>query len=271
MLVFVINLDRDRDRLTRMIAECDRVGLKFERFAAVDGRHLGADLRAQFFDGDAQHEPALTPGEVGCYASHLSLHRLLQSRDAPFAVVLEDDVRLDDDLVTTIEQAINAVDDWDIIRLSNAAKSVFQPVAPLANGREVVRYWTVPNGTGGYLISRAGAMKFAAAAAKRKMPVDEDMRRPWRFELTTYGVLPPPIEPDVFGDSQIDQMGRNRKLPARARFKDAADWRDFIPRFRHRANLFGAHGYIRALVRSSAASIVKRVRGRKAAAALYRL
>lgn len=271
MWVFVINLDRDRDRLTRMIAECDRVGLAFERFAAVDGRHLEADLRDQFFDGNTQHEPAFTPGEIGCYASHLRLHRLLEDSDTEFALILEDDVQLSDDLVPTIEAAVSAVGDWDIIRLSNATKSVVQPIAPLGNGRELVRYWTVPNGTGAYLINRTGAIKFAESIEKRTLPVDEDMRRPWRFGLNTYGVLPPPVEPDVFGSSQIDTMGRDRKLSARARFKGAAPGRDAAAQFRYRLQQFGVRGYVRAHLRSLMASIVKRVRGRKAAAALYRL
>lgn len=271
MWVFVINLDRDRDRLTRMIAEGERVGLTFERFAAVDGRRLEADLRDEFFDGDTPHEPAFTAGEIGCYASHLRIYRLLEGRDAECALVLEDDVRLADDLVATIEAAIKATPDWDIIRLSNATKSVFKPVAPLGNGRELVQYWTVPNGTGAYLINRTGAIKLLESVDKRTLPIDEDLRRPWRFGLNTYGVLPPPIDPDVLNVSQIDLMGRDRKLSARARFKEAAPWRDMSLQWRYRLETFGVPGACRAFLRSVAASIVKRLSGREAAAKLYRM
>lgn len=271
MWVFVINLDRDRDRLTRMITEGERVGLTFERFAAVDGNRLDAELRDQFYGGGAPHEPAFTAGEIGCYASHLRIHRLLEDRTGEFALVLEDDVRLADDLVPTIEAAVARADAWDIIRLSNSAKTVVLPVAPLGHGRELVKYWTVPNGTGAYLISRTGAIKFAEAYAKRTLPVDEDLRRPWRSGLNTYGVLPPPVEPDVLDTSQIDSMGRNRRLSARARFKDAAGYRDIVPQFRYRLETFGPLGFCRALVHSCAASVVKRVSGRAAAEKLYRL
>ncbi len=271
MWVFVINLDRDRERLTRMIAEGERVGLSFERFAAVDGNRLESDLRDQFFDGAEPHEPAFTAGEIGCYASHLRIHRLLEGRDGEYALVIEDDVQLADDLLPTIEAAVHAADDWDIIRLSNDTKSVVMPVAGLGNGRELVKYWTVPNGTGAYLISRTGAIKFSNAYAKRTLPVDEDMRRPWQSGLVTYGVLPRPVTPDVLENSSIDSTGRDRKLPARARFKDARRWHDFVPRLRYRYETFGAVGFLQALLRTISVAVVKQVRGRKAAAKLYRL
>jgi glycosyl transferase family 25 len=272
MWVFVINLDRDRDRLERMVAEAGRVGISFERFVAVDGDRLDSDLRDQFFTGDRPHEVAFTAGEIGCYASHLRIHHLLEAdTTGEYALILEDDVGLAEDLVPTIEAATSRAPDWDIIRLSNAPKSVVLPVAPLCGGRELVRYWTVPNGTGAYLISRTGAIKFADAATRRTLPIDEDLRRPWRSGLNTYGVLPPPVEPDVCGGSQIDCMGRNRRLPARTRFKDAAPYRDLLPALQYRLEVFGPLGFCRALMRSLMASTVKRLLGKEAAGKLYRL
>jgi glycosyl transferase family 25 len=271
MWIFVINLDRDRDRLARMVGEAQRVGISFERFVAVDGNRLDPDLRDQFFSADGPHEAAFTAGEIGCYASHLRIHRLLAEGGGECALVLEDDVRLADDLVATIESAKAHAPDWDIVRLSNATKSVVLPVAPLVGGRELVKYWTVPNGTGAYLISRSGAIKFAEAYERRTLPIDEDLRRPWRSGLNTFGVLPPPVEPDVVGNSQIDTMGRNRQAPARARFKDAARYRDFVATYRHRLESFGPVTFCRAVVRSLVASAVKRLRGKAAAEKLYRL
>ena len=272
MWVFVINLDRDRHRLERMVAQADRVGISFERFVAVDGNRLESDLRDQFYSGCNLHEPAFTAGEIGCYASHLRIHRLLEADEASqCALILEDDVHLADDLVATIEAAMARAPGWDIIRLSNATKSVVLPVAALGGERELVRYWTVPNGTGAYLISRAGAIKFAQAYRKRTLPIDEDLRRPWRIGLNTYGVLPPPVQPDVLGSSQIDSMGRNRRLPARARFKDAMRYRDVLSAFIYRIRMFGVLGFSRAFVRSLTASAAKRVQGRAAAERHYRL
>jgi len=272
MWVFVINLDRDHDRLARMVAEAGRVGISFERSVAVDGNRLEADLRDQFFAGNVPYEPALTAGEIGCYASHLRIHRLLEGdKIGEPALILEDDVRLAGDLVATIEAAMSRAPGWDIIRLSNATKSIVLPVAPLGGGRELVRYWTVPNGSGAYVISRTGAIKFAEAYTKRTLPIDEDLRRPWRSGLNTYGILPAPVEPDVLDSSRIDSMGRNRRAPARYRFRDARRRADVLASYHYRFTTFGPINFCRALVRSLAASLVKRLKGRQAAQRLYRM
>jgi glycosyl transferase family 25 len=271
MWIFVINLDRDRDRLVRMISEAQRVGISFERFVAVDGKRLEDDLRDQFFSPEGPHEPSFTPGEIGCYASHLRIHRLLAEKDGECALVLEDDVRLDEDLVATLESAMARAPDWDIIRLSNAPKAVVLPVAPLPGGRDLVRYWTVPNGTGAYLISRSGAIKFTESYTRRTLPIDEDLRRPWRSGLNTYGVLPPPVEPDVIGFSQIDTMGRDRSVSARARFDAANRYRNLSGVFKHRLEVFGPVNFLRGLWRTCVVAAVKRLYGRKAAEKFYRL
>ena len=273
VISYVINLDRDHERLDRMASEAKRAGLSFVRFAAIDGNELPVELRAQFFSDTGQpHEPALTPGEIGCYASHLSIHELLLSdKNNDYALVLEDDVRLSPDLLATIDAILAVLPKWDIIRLSNATKSVALPVASLPNGREIARYWTVPNGAGAYLISRSGAEKSLKLRGGRTLPIDEDLRRPWRSGLDTYGVLPPPVEPDVFGMSRIASMGRPDGVPARRRFKGAAHRLDRFAVWTYRLKLFGPTAFLRALIRSPIVSTVKRTLGPVAAERFFRL
>lgn len=272
MLIFLINLDRDQDRLSRMSGEAARVGIPFKRFPAMEGHRLEPPLRAQFFAGDVMHERALIPGEVGCYASHLLVNQLLlDSETDDCALVIEDDVCLADDLPSVIDAVRRLDRRWDIIRLSNRPKAVVLPVADLGGGRELVRFWTVPNGTGAYLMSKAGAAKFAAVHRKRTLPVDEEMRRPWRLDLDTFGVVPPPVEGDERSRSTIDPVGNNRCLAARSRFKDAAQHRDFLPLLRYRLATFGPVGCCRALARSAAMSLMRRIHGRSKVQQMCRL
>lgn len=256
-----------------MATEAKRAKLSFQRFAAIDGNALPGDLRALFLsDTGVPFEPALTPGEIGCYASHLSVHKLLLADERnDWALVLEDDVSLAPNLLATIDAALAKLPKWDIIRLSNATKSVALPVASLPNGREIARYWTVPNGAGAYLISRSGAEKFLKHHGERTLPIDEDLRRPWRSGLDTYGILPPPVEPDVFGMSRIESMGRPEGIPARQRFKEAANRMDRLTVWSYRLKVFGPAAFLRALVRSPLVSAVKRTFGPVAAARLFRL
>lgn len=214
---FVINLDRDRDRWTHMLAEAAKAGLEIERFAAVDGRHLPAAFEPWL--GAEETRRKLKPGEIGCYASHLALMKRIADGAAGDAVlILEDDLILPADLVALLD-AIEAhlPAGWDIVRLSNPPKRAFVPIAAAA-GRELVRYSKIPNNTGAYLISRDGARKFLSAAGARIRAIDEDLRRPWIFGMDTYGVVPAPIKSNIF-DSSIDALG-DRGL-GRRRFKFA--------------------------------------------------
>lgn len=272
MLAFVINLERDCQRLERVMAEADRVGLRLQRFAAVDGLDLDPELSSQFFaSGKIPHEPLLAAGEIGCYASHLRiLQRLAADEHDDVALVLEDDVHLSDDFVATLEAAIRGAPDWNIIRLSNATKSVVVPVAELPNGRELVSYWTVPNSAAAYLINRDGAAKFLKAYSKRTLPIDEDFRRPWRSDLTTYGVLPPPVRSGLYR-STITRMGRPFGIPARKRFAHATPARDLIASWVYRLRAFGPIGFFRALFREQLVAAVGRVFGWPAARRFSRL
>lgn len=92
----VINLERATDRRLRMEAEWRPVfgpGLTF--FPAVDRRSIEngevADLSCRPYGQSVRRR--LTYGETACLASHLSLLRqCLATTDAPFAIVMEDDV-----------------------------------------------------------------------------------------------------------------------------------------------------------------------------------
>jgi len=79
VLVQVINLERRPDRLSRMSAELEKAGLKFEVQVAVDGQL-------------ENHEPKfLSKGAVGCWKSHVNAMRRIVEAKAPFGLILEDD------------------------------------------------------------------------------------------------------------------------------------------------------------------------------------
>ncbi|MCX7359390.1 MAG: glycosyltransferase family 25 protein [Alphaproteobacteria bacterium] len=200
--IVVINLDRDTARMAHMRCELDRAGVSFERFAALRGDALPFDLSRYFPTG-----VALSPGEIGCYASHLAIMKQIVrgQRSAPL-LVLEDDVGLPADLGSALEKLIAVLPEhWDIVRLSYPTKLVTRPIAALGAGRHLVRYSRVPTTTGAYLISASGARKFLAERP-RSVPVDHDLRQVWDWDLNTYGVSPPLIAHDVLGVSSIDTL-----------------------------------------------------------------
>ena len=187
--VFVINLDRSTDRLAHVRAEFAREGLTFERFPAVDGTKLPPEL-VPYFRGSP-----LRPGEVGCYASHLSLWDRIAGRGGA-ALVCEDDISLPAGFAALLRSVLDeAPDGWDVIRLSSPTRRPVVPLCDLDGRHKLVRYWREPTLSGATLITPRGAHKLCKPGL-RTLPIDADLRRPWAFGLDTYGVHPNPVRQD---------------------------------------------------------------------------
>jgi glycosyl transferase family 25 len=183
--VFLINLDRSPERLAFMQAQFDRLGITVERIAAVDGASVPAWLRDEF--GGAHQ---LTPGEVGCYASHLLVAQRVVAEGLPFAIVLEDDATLDDAFLPAARAAARAAPQgWDYIHLCSVFKRSIVCVAELSATHKLIRYERQPVSTAAYVVSNAGARKWLNPM-RRVRPNDMDNRYAWVQGLDVYGVFP---------------------------------------------------------------------------------
>ncbi len=246
MRVFLINLDRDVDRLEHMREQLARAGLPYERVPACRGDDLPEWLRPYFEPAEGADPQALSPGEIGCYASHLSIMRhLVETPEGGPALVLEDDLRIDDGLRPLLAGLERLPSDWDMIRLSNPAKSAAVVRRHVEGVGDIVTYWRVPNNTGAFLITPRGAKQFLTYGGRRLRAIDEDLRRPWEHGLRIYGLLPPPIEANIL----VSSIGNTRReLPARKRFKAAPRHR--LDELAFRIREFGLFGSVVCWIRS---------------------
>ena len=169
-----------------MKTEADRIGIQFERIPGVNGANVPDWLHTQFLNSP------LLPNEIGCTASHLTAHKRIIDDGLPFAIVLEDDVRLEPGLTQAASEAIAAAPaGWDYIHLSATVTRAVYSVARLSNDRHLVRFLRVPLNAGGYLISRQGAEKMLAPRRRARLIDTEHqmasrVRRARRLPLTNH-------------------------------------------------------------------------------------
>lgn len=249
--IFLINLDRDPDRLVHMGAEIGRAGMHFERIPAVFGMEMPGWIEPYFLNLNGDIASNLRRGEVGCYASHLVVARRMVDANIPLALVFEDDLELPADFRALIAAMVQLLPTgWDIVRLSNQPKSAYVPVTALPGERELARYFRVPNNTGASLLSLSGARKLLRSGL-RDIQIDEHLRRPWDLGLETYGVVPAPIRSNIFEVSTIDIMhARGLSIEtamtklARRRF---ASPQAIINQMRWQIARFGLFGWARCL------------------------
>ena len=95
--IYVINLDRDIERLSDFQVMMEKNSLTFQRLPAVDGYDLDKkSLQSQGLISDRAHDK-LRRGEIACALSHKKLWQQQKNQFQPYVMVFEDDVKLPDD------------------------------------------------------------------------------------------------------------------------------------------------------------------------------
>jgi len=165
---FVINLDRRPDRWAEFQVKSKEIPFsRLERYPAVDGTQLISTAQLQrIFDGNDYN---MRQGMVGCAMSHLKLCVEFLETDEPAICVLEDDVDFAPDFATKLATVYSKVQilDWDMVYLGHHLfEHHITDDSYDTNKRPFIEQWDrhtslsrSMGGTGGYLISRAGAEK----------------------------------------------------------------------------------------------------------------
>ncbi len=151
----------------------------------------------------------MTPGELGCFASHVALWHELAAGAADAMVVLEDDLLIDPTFFAQLPAVVGALASHDFVRL-HAKSPVAARVIGRVAGRHVVRYRGIAFGTQGYILRRAGAQRWLASIRSVVRPVDDEIDRYWAHGVPNIGIHPFPVM-EIGGPSTIE--GERRELP----------------------------------------------------------
>lgn len=225
---YLINLDRAPDRLARMAARLDALGLPFTRVPAVDGRAL-AFPRPDFSELSYKllHGRRTVPTEVGCYLSHVESARAFLATEADLALILEDDVTLAPDLLDTLDRAALQPGAWDLLRLSTMSTGRAIPVRPLGNGRSLAIALTREKGSGAYLVNRRAAAWIARDLVPMRLAYDIAYDLEYLHGLKAAFVMPMPASQRNDEPSQVQVGLRRYKLP-RWRYLTVLPYRTFL-------------------------------------------
>jgi len=115
--VYVINMDRSKDRLANMTEQLKGLGLDFIRVSAIDGKHLRKDdiiNVTNSFCGSL-----CSPSIIGCFLSHKKTWQKVVDNNDKYAMILEDDCKLVDGFDQKLNDAIdelNKIDpEWEFL------------------------------------------------------------------------------------------------------------------------------------------------------------
>ncbi|MEY3853812.1 MAG: hypothetical protein RI910_2792 [Verrucomicrobiota bacterium] len=224
-LIYVINLDRDTERMASVHENLTRLGLGYERISGVMGKDVPG--WEQLVDAEAyawrNRNDMPRAGEVGCYLSHLKAMETFLKTDAPWCVILEDDVEV----------------------LPACADVNFHSGLPvkkreLAGGHRLVAHLTRTTSSAAYVVNRRAAETLLKSMRPITEQVDHALDRPWETGLRTRGIRPMPVvlAPVAHTTSTIGYQDR-----ARARLPLGKSLKLFLSRAKKEICRFG-HGLV---------------------------
>lgn len=179
MKCLLINLDRSKDRLAHMTAEFSRLGVAFERVAAIDGRD-----RPDFDDIPMRPNRVtklrLTGSEIGCLLSHRACWEIIAQGDDAYGAIFEDDVTFSEQAGALLTSTGWIPADAGIVKLETFFNKtiVGRKRISLGQGLSLARLYGAHIGTGGYVISRQSAHHLVEGTREIGIPVDQVMFNP---------------------------------------------------------------------------------------------
>ena len=114
MKTYLVNLDKNRERLLFMDEQLVRLSIVYERFTAVYGATLSSGEKARCvnqFRAFLARGTKLSDGQIGCALSHVGIYRRMLEQRVEVALVLEDDIIIEqgfNDLVAEVEKFIDS-------------------------------------------------------------------------------------------------------------------------------------------------------------------
>jgi glycosyl transferase family 25 len=134
---------------------------------------------------------APSDGEIGCYASHLSLWQLCATTNQPL-VVIEDDAEPLPTFPAALEAARKLIDRYGFLRLEYDGPSRPARTRPVEKTSAFAAHYFVkyPYGAMCYALSPSVARAFVGASRMLRAPVDLFIKRCWEHGQPLYGLLP---------------------------------------------------------------------------------
>jgi len=213
-LIYVINLDRDTERMASIHANLVRIGLSYERLPAVMGKDVPdweklVDLSAYAWRNRLDMPRA---GEVGCTLSHLKAMETFLKTDAPWCVILEDDVEVLPACAEVL-RSLAEKDDWDLVKLFNFHSGLPVKKRALGSAHHLVVHLTRTTSSAAYVVNRRAAETLLKSMRPITEQVDHALDRPWETGLRTRGIRPMPVvlAPVAHTTSTIDYQGRGKQ------------------------------------------------------------
>jgi glycosyl transferase family 25 len=153
--VYLINMDKDTDRLEKVTKECDIVNIKFERFSGLKVSDLSQNILDKYIPKETQKYDTNSMIESGL--NHLFVWQNAIQKQYKNILVLEDDIYFTDDFNEYFKNVMAELpEDYDILYLGYN-DIIYE--APEDCSFNYIYKPILPYGLHGYIVSNKGLKK----------------------------------------------------------------------------------------------------------------
>jgi glycosyl transferase, family 25 len=210
MTIYVINLDRAKDRMARMQALLHERGLAFEHIEAVDGKTLPAETLAAWSTRHPDGSLVLSVGEVGILLSQREAWRRIVESGAP-GIVFEDDIHLAPGAEKRLADLSWLPADADIVKIETTGRTIAVSRKCLTvAGLSLAVLRSAHLGAAGYIVTPKAAGLLLDAIGRSDRAVDHlifDPVSPLFSRLKIYQTIPALCIQDQFVTKQPLGLG----------------------------------------------------------------
>ncbi len=166
--IYIINLKKDIEKKMHIQKLCKKYNLYPELIDAVDGRLLSEEEINEVYSStkainNIQRE--LSRGEIGCALSHINIYRKMVKENITEAIIVEDDIEFDNDLLKVLHKVNDFPNHWNLVLLGHHTCSArdletnysFWGKKDLDNKYMIVRPTEKGCGTYGYILKLEAA------------------------------------------------------------------------------------------------------------------
>lgn len=186
MKLYVINLERSPDRLSRLEKIFRRQKLALTCIKAIDARVIG-DAAYHHLTEHAHWPEPMTRGEIACFLSHrLALEQVATEPEA-YGAIFEDDITLSARAHLFLENENWIPPGADIVKLETQGKKIWLgPPAAVADGFTVAELKSSHIMAAAYIVSKQAAAYLVGKMASAYAPFDHFL---FNFDYSTARTL----------------------------------------------------------------------------------
>jgi len=181
--VYILNLDRHKDRLAHVVDDLQGHDLPWDRFPAIDGVKVGDEYLDTIIKRTGPI-PRMTRAARACTAGQIQILSHFLQTDDDYVLILEDDVELASDFGDRVRELLSAAD-YDILNLnrqptrSSKKRVVVKSKITLQAGDMAIHDLVgVHYGAAGYIVGRQAAGVIVDLYGHPDIPIDHILFNP---------------------------------------------------------------------------------------------